>query len=272
MHADACMLRCSSCLWHPAPSFHAAARHAAEQNSKAQLALPLAITQPTRLLQHRSPTVTRSSSFLEAPKSASLTSPVLSTRMLAPLMSRCITPLLQGHTVQGLDGPGAYVNGMMCVHVSPHLQAVGSCSGQVRPKSAHLCKYSRPSRICLVYTCSIDTLKLSMDWAKTLPVLPALHPMQKLPRNLPVDLQPPTHLDHRLLEAAKFGQQRGNGAARHILQHDVQRIFCLLRALLVAGRVSTRLRHADNTWHITDHCSYGLRSALGQPVARALGS
>ena len=39
------------------------------------------------------PMVARLSIFLDAPKSASFTSPVLSTRMLAPLMSRCIMPL-----------------------------------------------------------------------------------------------------------------------------------------------------------------------------------
>jgi len=38
----------------------------------------------------KSPIVTRSSICLEAPKSASLTRPALSTRMLAPLMSRCM--------------------------------------------------------------------------------------------------------------------------------------------------------------------------------------
>jgi hypothetical protein len=58
--------------------------------------------------------VTRSSIFFEAPKSASLTRPVLSTRMLAPLMSRWMMPLA--------------------------------------------CRYSSPSRICLVYTRTTDSL------------------------------------------------------------------------------------------------------------------
>ena len=43
--------------------------------------------------------VAKLSIFLEAPKSASLTRPVLSTRMFAPLMSRCMIPV----TVQVLQ-------------------------------------------------------------------------------------------------------------------------------------------------------------------------
>jgi hypothetical protein len=38
-------------------------------------------------------------------------------------------------------------------------------------------------------------------------------------------------LDHRLLEAAKLGQQGGDGAAGHILQEDVERLLSLLGAL-----------------------------------------
>ena len=43
-----------------------------------------------RKKQATSPIVTKSSICFEAPKSASLTRPALSTRMLAPLMSRCM--------------------------------------------------------------------------------------------------------------------------------------------------------------------------------------
>ena len=63
-------------------------------NEQAMRNPTLSMTVPVLSLSRHSPIVTRSSICLEAPKSATLTRPVVSTRMLAPLMSRCMMPLL----------------------------------------------------------------------------------------------------------------------------------------------------------------------------------
>ena len=80
--ADVCAQACYQVI-----SCHGHDIHPAGGNSCAQRP-----GHATRLAAHV-PMVARLSIFFEAPKSASLTRPMLSTRMLAPLMSRCMIPL-----------------------------------------------------------------------------------------------------------------------------------------------------------------------------------